>query len=102
MIAAEVRPAEGKAALAARELQRAGFRIHHVGDTVSVDADETLWTTVFKVRFQDVDRSGASGTLPAQGTYRRMVAGTLRIPAEFEPLIDDVAFIEPPDFFRQP
>lgn len=98
MIAAEIRPADGKAEVAARELQHLGFRVHHVGDTVSVDADEALWSNVFGARFEDVDRKTGDGPLPAE-TFRRVVKGTLRIPPELRTFIDEVALIEPPEFF---
>ena len=98
MIAAEIQPADGKAETVARELQRRGFRVHHVGDTVSVDADEALWSAVFGARFEDVERTTDDSARPAE-TFRRVVKGTLEIPPQLRVLIDDVALIEPPEFF---
>jgi len=98
VIAAEILPVTSNTATAARALQRIGFRVYSVGETISVEADEALWTAVFQVCFGD-SQSGAGDSIHTDNTFRKAVAGTLTIPPHLQDLIEEVAFIEPPELF---
>lgn len=96
-IAAEVVPTDvAHAGKAAKALQQRGFRVLDVGTSISVTAPRATWEHAFGVVF-------VSGTKTVQPEIGRAVAylrgdpDTLRVPADLEALIADVAFVEPPD-----
>ena len=99
-IPAEVMPVPGKSNAAALALQRLGFRVLHIGLTISVEGSESLWNSVFGVSFEtrkkrvvpEIEEGG-------DVTYRRAIAENLKIPADLEHSIADVAFMEPPEFY---
>jgi hypothetical protein len=99
VIAAEARPRPERATQAARALQRLGFRVFHVGATISIQGSQALWETVFGVSFtprsEAAEDTGFFPSLPPAA-----VEGTLRVPPELEGLIDEVTFVHPPEFFR--
>jgi hypothetical protein len=78
-VPAEVWPQPGQLRNAAAALQQLGFRVLHLGATISVDAPATVWRQVF-------------------GDSLR--TGQVSIPATLHGLVDDVSFVEPPDLHR--
>lgn len=98
LIAAEVTPHPGQAQQAARALQGLGFRVLHVGLTISVQAPQALWRETFGVRFTRQKK----GVLNETGLSRAYLVArpqTLRIPPELESCIAAIAFVEPPELF---
>ncbi len=98
LVAGEIEPVPGRAQAAARALQRLGFRVLHVGPTISVDAPAGLWSETFEVSFESrrvtiVSELGPDGDV----TYEH--AGAVRIPPQLESLVRDVTFARPPEFF---
>jgi serine protease AprX len=84
-------PSAGRAAAAAGELQRRGFRIRHIGTySVSGDGAAGLWESTFNTKLA---RLGDTATL----TH---VAGVpFELPDELAPLIDRAYPQRPPTFF---
>ncbi len=99
MISAEVVPNAGKATLAARELQRLGFRIVLIDDTISVQGRQSLWTSTFAIQFERKRRPLLSGILNDIETFQKAIKNTLNIPEQLQNLVNDVMFIEPPELF---
>ncbi len=98
LVAAEVEPVPGRVHAAARELQRLGFRVLHIGPTISVEAPTRLWGDTFNVSFEARQTTSASELEPrSRATYHE--AGPVTIPAELEGLVGEVAFVRPPEFF---
>lgn len=98
LIAAEVTPHSGQAQQAARILQGLGFRILHVGLTISVQAPQALWRETFGVRFTRQKK----GVLKETGLSRAYLAPrpeTLQIPPALKDRIADIAFVVPPELF---
>lgn len=71
-VAAEVTPRSGQGRSAAAALQDLGFRVLHIGSTISVDAPPEVWARVF------------GGT-------------TEVVPESLRDVVTDVAFARPPD-----
>lgn len=97
--AAEITPTEGKARQAALKLQHLGFRVLHVGPTISVEASEDVWRRVFAVSFRSESRSQSVDGLERTVEYRRPEQDAVGVPAHLDELIADIAFVQPPDFF---
>lgn len=96
-IAAEVVPTDPqRAGQAAKALQQTGFRVLHVGGSVSVAAPRGRWEAVFGVSFAPETKT-VQPELGHQRTYLRAEPGSVRVPADLADLIADVAFAEPPD-----
>lgn len=100
-ISAEVTPQPGQATRAARALQRLGFRILHIGITLSVQAPASLWRSVFGVSFTRQKRTDPLTGKPLPALLKARI-DALRIPTDLEDLIEAVAFVEPPEFFSTP
>ena len=96
---AEVVPLPGKAAEAAKALQRMGLKVLHVGATsVSVQAPEAVWRERFAVAFEPAAK--AQHPLPGgEVSYRRPTQESVPVPTGLAELISAVAFAEPPEFF---
>lgn len=97
VISAEIVPVSGQGVSAARELQKLGFRVFSLGATISIQGDESLWTSVFGARFKD--QSSSAEGIGERKSFRVVVESTVNIPQNLKALIQDVAFIEPPEFF---
>lgn len=98
-VPAEVMPLQGNANAAALVLQRFGFRILHIGTTISVEGPETLWESVFNVSFVTRNKQIYPGIEGGDASYRKAVTDNLKIPLQLQQLISGVAFVEPPEFF---
>lgn len=98
-VAAEVVPVDPqRAGQVAKALQQKGFRVLHVGGSVSVIGlrTHTQWESVFGVSFT-VRTKTVQPEVGREATYLRAEAGSLRVPADLADLVADVAFAEPPE-----
>lgn len=97
LISAEVAPtAPGDAGRVAKALQGLGFKVLHIGPTISIQAPQALWEQTFNVAFRHTTKT----VLPETGRrvgYARADTAALSIPPELEGLVADVLFAEPPD-----
>ncbi|MDP8961181.1 MAG: hypothetical protein M3N32_06155, partial [Actinomycetota bacterium] len=95
---AEIEPVAGRVQAAALGLQRLGFRVLHVGPTISVEGPTSLWAAIFNVSFESRQTTSVSELGPDhRAIYQE--AGAVTIPAELEGLVHEVAFVRPPEFF---
>ena len=99
MISAEVFAVAGEEIALARKLQDLGFRVFPRDRTVSIDGPESLWGSVFGVRFEARSQAAAPGLPDESQVYRKAIQSTLKVPADLESLIEDIAFVEPPEFY---
>ena len=96
-IAAEVVPVDPqRAGQVAKALQRKGFRVLHVGGSVSVSGARDRWESVFGVSFVPHTKT-VQPELGRQDTYLRADPASVQVPAELDGLVADVAFAEPPE-----
>lgn len=56
-VGGEVTPQPGQARRAAAALQEYGFRVLHIGVTISVEAPEAVWVQAFGETMQDISES---------------------------------------------
>jgi|SRR5215813_2303680 len=98
MISAEVEPVAGQAHQAALALQRLGFRVLHIGPTISVQGPESLWQSTFHVSFTPVKKSMGRET-QTEVTYYKPSDEEVQIPASVRDLVAQVLFVEPPEPF---
>lgn len=99
IVPAEVIPLQSKTNVAALELQRLGFRILHIGATISIEGTEALWYSTFNVSFVTQTKQIYPGIEAGDVSYRQAVIDNLRIPSRLKQFISDVAFVEPPELF---
>lgn len=100
MISAEIEPAAGRAKEAALALQRAGFRVLHIGPTISVQGSEDQWSSMFNVSFETRKKApspGREGT--GDSSFRKANTERIKIPGDLQYLIKNVMFAEPPEFY---
>jgi len=98
-ISAEIIPKEGKAEEAAKALQKLGFKILHVGVTISVEGQESLWKSEFKVCFRTKERERLPEVEGTRVDFRVPELDEIAIPARLQHLVSLVAFVEPPQFY---
>lgn len=98
IISAEIEPLPQKANQAAIALQRRGFRILHIGPTISVQAPRELWESTFNVSFELQQRT-IMPEINSETTYLRAITDDLHIPEELQSLISGVMFAEPPELY---
>jgi hypothetical protein len=99
LISAEIEPLPNQAYQAAMALQRLGFRILHIGPTISVRAPRSLWESTFKVSFEE-EKKTVMPEIGSEVTYLRGVTDRLVIPEGLRNLISEVMFVEPPEFYQ--
>jgi hypothetical protein len=99
-IEAEIRTVAGQETRAAHALERLGFRVLHVGPTISVVGREDLWTRFFNVQFA-ASTKNVDPLADASLSYRVPLSSRPRIPTRFKDLIAEVYFVEPPDYFEE-
>lgn len=99
MIAAEIEPVADRARQTALALQRLGFRILHIGPTISVQGPKSLWEATFNVSFEPQTKAVLQGATEVQVTYQRAVVENMRVPAEVGDLVAAVMFAEPPELY---
>ncbi len=99
MISAEVMPVASEEIKLARKLQDLGFRVLSLDGTMSVDGSQSLWTSVFGVQFEEQSRPGLAGLLDETEAYQKALRSTVIIPPNLKEMIQDIAFIEPPELY---
>ncbi len=99
MISAEVMSVAGEDTKLARKLQGLGFRVLSLDGTISVDGSQSLWTSIFGVQFEEQSRPGLAGLLDETEAYQKALRSTVIIPPNLKELIQDIAFIEPPELY---
>ena len=98
-VAAEIEPLPSQSNQAALALQRLGFRILHIGSTISVQADRSLWESTFNVSFKE-EKKTVMAEIESEVTYLRAITETQHIPEELKSLISELMFVEPPEFYQ--
>lgn len=99
LVSAEIAPVPNQANQAALALQRLGFRILHIGPTISVQAPRSLWESTFNVSFQ-AERKTTLAETDSEVTYLRADTADLVIPEALGGVVAEVIFVEPPEFFQ--
>lgn len=99
VIAAEIQPVPDRASQAALALQRLGFRILHIGLTISVEGAPSLWASTFNVTFEQRRKRVLEELEGGEVTYQQAVTEHMRISPHLQDLVRDVAFVEPPEFY---
>ena len=99
IISAEIEPIPGHANQAALALQKRGFRILHIGSTISVEGSEALWESIFNVLFETRKKTVLSDVKGGEVTYRKAITENMKIPFELQQVIKEVMFMEPPEFY---
>jgi hypothetical protein len=102
VISAEIEPASNQAQQAARALQQLGFRVLHIGLTISVQAPRALWEQTFGVSFETRRKTTISGVEDSEVIYYKPTTDVVSIPATFRDIIAGVYFVEPPEFHSPP
>lgn len=98
-VPAEIMLVQDNTNAAALVLQNLGFRILHIGTTISVEGPETLWESVFNVSFVTRKKQIFPGIEGGDASYRKAITDSLEIPLKLRQYISGVAFVEPPEFF---
>jgi len=98
VIAAEVTPLPNQAQQAALAMQRLGFRILHIGPTISVQGPQVLWESTFNVTFEPRQKIIIAEVDEGTVTYQQAMTD-VHIPPELQTLMEDVVFVEPPEFY---
>ncbi len=99
VISAEIVPVSGNKQAAARALQRRGFRVLRLDDTISVDAPRSLWTSTFGVAFQPEKRTLLREVSDSTTIYLKAKEGTVLISPELQNVVEEVIFVEPPELY---
>lgn len=101
LIAAEIEPVPKRVNEAALALQRLGFRILHIGPTISIEGLQSLWESTFNVSFEARKKTVLAevegGEMNRQGTLTQ----SMRILGHLPDLNADVLFVEPPEFYSK-
>jgi hypothetical protein len=98
-ISAEIEPQPGAAREAALALQRMGFRVLHIGTTISVEASVEVWASAFGVSFEPTQKETLSLLPEHRVDYMKPLSSTVAIPEDLQPLVSSIAFAEPPELF---
>lgn len=99
LISAEVVPASNRAIDAARALEQLGFRILHIGPTISVQGPASLWASTFNVSFERKTKRRLREIEGSEVSYLAARTEQMQIPAELHDVVREVMFMEPPEFF---
>ena len=99
VVAAEVIPVPNQAQQAALAMQRLGLRVLHIGPTISVQGPQLLWESTFNVTFEARQKTIVAEVAGGTVTYQKALTETMRTPPELQNLIEDVVFVEPPEFY---
>lgn len=99
IISAEITPPPNQANQAALAMQRLGFRILHIGPTISVQGPQLLWESTFNVSFEPHQKTIIAEVEGGVVTYQKALTESMRLPPELQTLIEEVVFVEPPEFY---
>jgi len=100
IVSAEIEPMPNKANQAAIALQRMGFKILHIGLTISVQGPQSLWESIFNGSFETRKKTVVSEAKGADAAFQKALTENMRIPLELEALVANVIFTEPPEFIK--
>jgi len=96
-VAGEVVPTDPRrAAEVHTALRQRGFRVLHVGRSISVEAPRRAWEATFGVSFTPHTKT-VQKEIDRQRTYMRADPGSVRVPIDLQDLIAEVAIVEPPE-----
>jgi hypothetical protein len=99
VITAEVVPVKGKSTEAALALQRLGFQVLHVGESVTIGAEKDKFEEIFKIELMKTSKAVFPGLgADAEKTYHKP-DGPVVLPGNLKTLVEAVYFQEPPDLF---
>jgi hypothetical protein len=98
-ISAEIQPTPNHAELAARQLQQLGFRVLHIGPTISVDGPRFLWEQTFHIGFQLRRKQTMAGVPESEVTFYQPTTDVVSVPENLRDVVAEVSFVEPPEFF---
>ena len=99
IISAEIKPLPNQARQAALALQRKGFKVLHIGTTISVQGSRSLWESIFSVSFKSQKKTVLKELEKGELTYQKAITESLQIPVELKGMIEEVAFEEPSELF---
>ena len=80
-------------------LQQLGFRILHIGQTISVQGPQSLWHSTFGVSFEVRTKQTMPEVEASKVTYPKALTERMRIPEDLRELVASVSFVEPPELF---
>lgn len=98
-VSAEVTPSSGREHKAALKLQQLGFRVLHVGSTISTEGPPRLWESTFGITFNSVRQTRSLGPIERSEVVPRPSSDTVSIPEDLQEYIASVSFITPPEYF---
>lgn len=98
-IAAEIQTVPNQTDAAARTLKELGFRVLHIGPTISTEGPKDLWESTFNLSFIMHTKESTSEAGGGQVTYLKPRSNRIVVPPNLQHLIEEVMFAEPPDFF---
>ena len=99
IISAEILPLPKQANQAALALQNLGFRILHIGQTISVEAPANVWQSTFNIEFIVQTKNVMPELEISDITYPEAVTVNMIIPPQLQDLIAEVMFVEPPELY---
>jgi len=99
VVLAEVEPLPDEANRAALALQQLGFRIMHIGPTISVQGPKSLWESLFNVSFEPRTNTSVAEIKGSEVDYEKALVTDMRVPRELQDLVSEVTFMEPPEFY---
>lgn len=99
IISAEIEPAPNQANQAALALQRLGFRILHIGPTITAQGPQSLWESIFNVSFEPHKKIVAAEVEGGEVIFHKALVENMRIPTELQTLLAGVMFVEPPELY---
>lgn len=99
MLTAEVIPAAKKSTEAAMALQRVGFRVLSIGESITITGEKKLFEQFFGIKLLKLSKDILPGLpKPTETEFYKPETPPI-IPKEFASLIRDVVFPEPPEYF---
>lgn len=100
MLSAEVIPTPGKNTEAAMALQKLGFSILHIGQSITIAGKQKLFEQVFKTKLLKMSKDILPSLPPSTATEFFKPEKPPAIPEELKLLIRDVVFPEPPEYMK--
>ena len=98
IVSAEIEPVPDQGTHAAAAMQNLGFRVLHIGTTVSVEGPRALWESEFKVRFEPAEAT-VIREVGQKARFLRANSESIHLPEQLDGLVRDVMFVEPPEFY---
>lgn len=99
MLTAEVVPV-GERRAAALALQRQGFKVLSIGETITIGGTPELFEKFFNMKMEKRSKDVLPGIPgPTYVEFYEPITPAL-IPEEFKSLIKEILFPEPPEYFK--